>query len=184
MALSLDDEPARKDKAAPQSGWAAAIVGLVFVSGGVLGVFGDRLYTVTTVTKAKNAKLTPEEFRHGYIGFMQKRLTLTEPQVTKLGLIFDETRARMNLVRRQSAGGSERVSATKLSNFEEVRRDFLQYWRGDGNQPRWFSGEPPTSLPDACANGAGSAGYPPPTVLSLRRVWPSRRTDYNRESQT
>jgi len=74
----------------------ALYVGLVFVSGGVLGVFGDRLYTVTTVTKAKNAKLTPEEFRHGYIGFMQKRLGLTEPHVTKLGLIFDETRARMN----------------------------------------------------------------------------------------
>ena len=64
----------------------------------MLGVFGDRLYTVTTVTKAKNAKPSPEEFRRGYLGFMQKRLTLTDPQVTKLGLILDETRARMNEV--------------------------------------------------------------------------------------
>ena len=76
----------------------ALYVGLVFVSGAVLGVFGDRLYTVTTVTKAKNAKPSPEEFRRGYLGFMQKRLTLTDPQVTKLGLILDETRARMNEV--------------------------------------------------------------------------------------
>jgi hypothetical protein len=45
----------------------ALYVGLVFVSGGVLGVFGDRLYTVTTVTKAKNAKPSPEEFRRGYL---------------------------------------------------------------------------------------------------------------------
>ena len=74
----------------------ALYVGLVFVSGAVLGVFGDRLYTVTTVTKAKNAKLSPEEYRRMYMGFMQKRLGLTDPQVTKLGLIFDETRARMN----------------------------------------------------------------------------------------
>ena len=48
----------------------ALYVGLVFVSGAVLGVFGDRLYTVTTVTKAKNAKPSPEEFRRGYLGFM------------------------------------------------------------------------------------------------------------------
>lgn len=76
----------------------ALYVGLVFVSGAVVGVFGDRLYTVTTVTKAKNAKPSPEEFRRGYLSFMQKRLTLTETQVTKLGLILDETRARMNEV--------------------------------------------------------------------------------------
>ena len=74
----------------------ALYVGLVFVSGAVLGVFGDRLYTVTTVTKAKNAKPSPEEFRRGYLGFMQKRLGLNEMQVTHLGLILDETRARMN----------------------------------------------------------------------------------------
>ena len=74
----------------------ALYVGLVFVSGAVLGVFGDRLYTVTTVTKAKNAKPSPEEFRRGYLGFMQKRLGLSETQVSKLGLILDETRARMN----------------------------------------------------------------------------------------
>jgi len=74
----------------------ALYVGLVFVSGAVLGVFGDRLYTVTTVTKAKNAKPSPEEFRRGYLGFMQKRLGLSETQVNHLGLILDETRARMN----------------------------------------------------------------------------------------
>jgi len=74
----------------------ALYVGLVFVSGAVLGVFGDRLYTVTTVTKAKNAKPSPEEFRRGYLGFMQKRLGLSESQVNHLGLILDETRARMN----------------------------------------------------------------------------------------
>ena len=76
----------------------ALYVGLVFVSGAVLGVFGDRLYTVTTVTKAKNAKPSPEEFRRGYLGFMQKRLGLSDAQVTHLGLILDETRARMNEV--------------------------------------------------------------------------------------
>jgi Spy/CpxP family protein refolding chaperone len=80
----------------------ALYIALVFVSGAVLGVFGDRLYTVTTTVPSKggksNAKLSPEEFRRGYLGFMQKRLSLNESQVTQLGLILDETRARMNEV--------------------------------------------------------------------------------------
>ena len=92
--------------------------GLVFVSGGVLGVFGDRLYTVTTVTKAKNAKLSPEEYRRAYIGFVQKRLSLTEPQVTKLGLIFDETRARMNEIHERAIPEQQEI---QKSQTEKIR---------------------------------------------------------------
>jgi Spy/CpxP family protein refolding chaperone len=98
----------------------ALYVGLVFVSGGVLGVFGDRLYTVTTVTKAKNAKLSPEEFRRGYIGFMQKRLTLTEPQVTKLGLIFDETRARMNEIHERAIPEQQEIQKAQTEKIREL----------------------------------------------------------------
>jgi len=98
----------------------ALYVGLVFVSGGVLGVFGDRLYTVTTVTKAKNAKLTPEEFRRGYIGFMQKRLTLTDPQVTKLGLIFDETRARMNEIHERAIPEQQEIQKAQTEKIREM----------------------------------------------------------------
>ena len=98
----------------------ALYVGLVFVSGAVLGVFGDRLYTVTTVTKAKNAKLTPEEFRRGYIGFMQKRLSLTEPQVTKLGLIFDETRARMNEIHERAIPEQQEIQKAQTEKIREM----------------------------------------------------------------
>ena len=96
----------------------ALYVGLVFVSGAVLGVFGDRLYTVTTVTKAKNAKPSPEEFRRGYLGFMQKRLSLTDPQVTKLGLILDETRARMNEVHERTIPEQQEI---QKSQSEKIR---------------------------------------------------------------
>jgi len=99
----------------------ALYVGLVFVSGGVLGVFGDRLYTVTTVTKAKNAKQSPEEFRLRYIGFMQKRLNLTEPQVAKLGLIFDETRARMNEIHERTVPEQQEIQKEQT----EKTRDLL-----------------------------------------------------------
>lgn len=98
----------------------ALYVGLVFVSGAVLGVFGDRLYTVTTVTKAKNAKPSPEEYRRGYIGFMQKRLSLTEPQVTKLGLIFDETRARMNEIHERAVPEQQEIQRAQTEKIREL----------------------------------------------------------------
>jgi len=98
----------------------ALYVGLVFVSGAVLGVFGDRLYTVTTVaSKGKNAsKPSPEEFRRGYLGFMQKRLSLTDPQVTQLGLILDETRARMNEVHDRTIPAQQEI---QKSQSEKIR---------------------------------------------------------------
>lgn len=96
----------------------ALYVGLVFVSGAVLGVFGDRLYTVSTVTKAKNAKPSPEEFRRGYLGFMQKRLSLNDTQVTKLGLILDETRARMNEVHDRTIPEQQEI---QKSQSEKIR---------------------------------------------------------------
>jgi hypothetical protein len=100
----------------------ALYVGLVFLSGGVLGVFGDRLYTVTTVaSKGKNApKPSPEEFRRGYLGFMQKRLTLTEPQVTQLGLILDETRARMNEVHERTIPEQQEIQKTQSDKIRAL----------------------------------------------------------------
>jgi hypothetical protein len=96
----------------------ALYVGLVFVSGAVLGIFGDRLYTVTSVTKAKNAKPSPEEFRRGYLGFMQKRLSLSQEQVTHLGLVLDETRARMNEVHERTIPEQQEI---QKSQSEKIR---------------------------------------------------------------
>jgi len=99
----------------------ALYVGLVFVSGGVLGVFGDRLYTATTVaSKNTKAKPSPEEFRRGYLGFMQKRLTLTEAQVTRLGLILDETRARMNEVHERTVPEQQEIQKTQSDKIRAL----------------------------------------------------------------
>jgi hypothetical protein len=99
----------------------ALYVGLVFVSGGVLGVFGDRLYNVTTVvSKGKNAKLSPEEFRPRYIGFMQKRLGLTEPQVVRLGLILDETRARMDEIHERTLPERQEITKEQTEKIREL----------------------------------------------------------------
>jgi Spy/CpxP family protein refolding chaperone len=72
----------------------AVYIGLVFASGALLGAFGHRLYTVSSVS-AKTTR-NPEEFRRRYLAEMQRRLNLTPDQVVNLNAILDQTRARYN----------------------------------------------------------------------------------------
>jgi Spy/CpxP family protein refolding chaperone len=74
----------------------AAYIGLVFASGAVLGAFGHRLYTASSVS-AKAAK-NPVEFRKRILANMERRLNLTPDQESKVNTILDETRARFDAV--------------------------------------------------------------------------------------
>lgn len=68
-------------------------VGVIFLSGVILGVFGYRLYTASRVD-AKVAQSTGS-FRARYMAEMQLRLNLSDTQFSKLNGIMDETRDRM-----------------------------------------------------------------------------------------
>jgi hypothetical protein len=81
----------------------ALYVGLVFVSGAVLGFFSNRLYSATTVSASKSAtgtksSVTPEEFRKWLTSYYQKRLDLNVDQVQKMNLILDESQAQVKAV--------------------------------------------------------------------------------------
>ena len=78
----------------------ALYVALVFGSGILLGTFGHRFYTATTVS-AKAGPAKPAPYRARYMEESQRRLNLSEAQLTKLMQIFDETRARMDEVNRR-----------------------------------------------------------------------------------
>ena len=91
---------------------------LVFASGAVLGVFGERAYNVSAIAKAKAAKPSPEQYRRDYIEFMHKRLSLTDSQVTRLGLIFDETRALMNEIHERAIPEQQNI---RRSQTEKIR---------------------------------------------------------------
>ncbi len=71
----------------------ALYVALIFASGILVGVFGNRLYAVKTV----NAK-APEEWRKQYMAEMHRRLTLRPEQVSQLNSVLDETRTRFHEV--------------------------------------------------------------------------------------
>ena len=69
---------------------------IVFVSGGVLGFYANRLYAVSTTppSPAGKSQQSPQEFRKGLVTFYQKRLQLNEDQTQKLELILDDANAK------------------------------------------------------------------------------------------
>lgn len=92
----------------------ALYVGLVFVSGVVVGAFGDRLYTVRTV----DARPTPEEWRKKLVVEYQTRLKLTHDQVSRLNTILDETRSRVREVHEKSR---PEMDAVRQRQTEQIR---------------------------------------------------------------
>jgi hypothetical protein len=104
-------------------------VGLVFVSGAVLGFFANRLYSASAVTAltggtfynptqtAKNSPPTPEEFRKLLMGEYQKRLQLTDDQVQRMDLILDESQAQVKAVHARMDPELDAVRANQITRM-------------------------------------------------------------------
>jgi|SRR5579863_7353803 len=97
-------------------------VGLVFVSGAVLGFFANRLYSASTVSARQTAAATknpptPEEFRKWLTGYYQKRLDLTTDQVQKMNLILDESQAQVKAVHAQMDPQLDAVHANQITRM-------------------------------------------------------------------
>lgn len=120
-------------------------VGLVFVSGALLGAFSHRLYTVSGVSA--NAPRNPEEFRKRYMEEMKSRLKLTADQVTKLSVILDETRARVRSTREsiepeirkirdeQQEKVHQILSADQRPEYDKMRQEREAEIKRNGGRP-------------------------------------------------
>jgi len=93
-------------------------VGLIFASGAVLGVFGNRLYNTSTV----NAKVvkTPDEFRKMVVDEYQRRLQLTADQVQKVNLILDETQAQVKEIHAKSDPELKAVHDNQVEHMTQI----------------------------------------------------------------
>jgi Spy/CpxP family protein refolding chaperone len=93
-------------------------VGLVFLSGAVLGAFGHNLYVVSSV----NAKATKnaEEFRKRVVTEYQGRLKLTQDQVAKLNEIMDETRASVDEARQKMKPTYQRIHEEQTAKIRAM----------------------------------------------------------------
>src|SRR5258708_2342634 len=97
----------------------AVYVLLVFASGAVLGAFGHRLYTVSSVS-AKAPPKNPEEFRKKVVAEYQSRLKLSDDQVSKLNTIMDETRARVEETRQKMRPAYQKIHEEQADKIREM----------------------------------------------------------------
>jgi hypothetical protein len=105
-------------------------VGLVFLSGAVLGFFSNRLYSASAgngtgwaifspkTASAKSNPTTPEEFRKMLMGEYQKRLQLTEDQVQKMDLILDESQAQVKAIHARMDPELDAVRANQITRMK------------------------------------------------------------------
>ena len=100
----------------------ALYMGLVLVSGAVLGAFGDHLYGTYRVAPAKTGKApkSPEEVRRSIIDFWKSHLKLTDDQVIKVGLIMDETRARMDELHRGTIPAQQEIRREQMDKMRAM----------------------------------------------------------------
>jgi len=75
---------------------------LVFCSGAVVGVFGYRVYNTKVIASPRptDRKQDPEDLRKQLIDEMTREVQLNPDQVAKLGKIYDDTRERFHVVRK------------------------------------------------------------------------------------
>ena len=99
----------------------ALYAGLIFGSGILVGVFGQRLYTVNTVVA--KAPPRPDEWRKHYMEEMQGRLKLRADQVTALNTILDETRTRFHEVRERSRPEMETIRQQQTEKIRAMLDD-------------------------------------------------------------
>ena len=130
-------------------GAIALYMGLVFASGAVLGVYGQRLYSVSTVT-APTAKRrpSPEEFRKRLLTTMETRLQLSPEQVTQWGLIMDETRARF-----------EEANAKTRPEMQAIRKEENEKLRAILSPKQWAEYE--SYVKERQEKGKRVGGRPP-----------------------
>jgi hypothetical protein len=82
----------------PKSRLSAALsLLLVFLSGGVLGAFAYRLYSISPVQSGKDAgapprKLSPDEWRKKYVSDLAGAIKLDAQQIAALNGVLDRTR--------------------------------------------------------------------------------------------
>lgn len=76
----------------------ALYVGLIFVSGAVLGVFAHSLYAVAHAA-SDPVRSRPEDVRKKTLANMQSRMKLTDQQVGEINSIMDDLRAHFHEVR-------------------------------------------------------------------------------------
>jgi hypothetical protein len=98
---------------------AAFYVVLVFLSGAVVGIFGDHLYTAKAVSASVNVP-KPADYRKKYVEDMTTRVHLTSKQVNELGIILDDTRNKFREEHDRSKQQLAQIHSEQVQKIHEI----------------------------------------------------------------
>jgi hypothetical protein len=80
---------------------------LVFVSGGVVGALGYRMYSPPSARSEQ--RVNPEAWRKQYMDELRTRVNLTPDQIQKMNILLDQTDASFNQARAQHHQEIEKI---------------------------------------------------------------------------
>jgi len=103
---------------------AVMYLGLVFLSGALVGSLSYRLYAMNTVSASNGApKASPEEFRRHYIEGMRAKVNLDEKQIEEVNQILDETRAQFDEMRGRMRADGQAIQNQQVAKITAILRD-------------------------------------------------------------
>jgi len=106
---------------------------LVFVSGGVVGALGYRMYSPPSARSEQH--VNPEVWRKQYLDELRTRVNLTPDQIQKMNILLDETDASFNQARAQHHQEIEKIredhraklrtilTADQLPKYDQIRAE-------------------------------------------------------------
>lgn len=109
----------------PKSKLSAVVyLGLVFLSGALVGGLSYRLYAMNSVMAGSSApKASPEEFRRHYIEGMKTKVNLDEKQIEQVNQILDETRAQFDQMRSKMRADGQAIQNLQVAKITAILRD-------------------------------------------------------------
>jgi hypothetical protein len=91
---------------------------LVFVSGGVVGALGYRMYSPPAARS--DQRVSPEEWRRQYLNELQARVNLTPEQAQKVNVILDDIDASFNQARNKHHQEIEKIKEDHRARLRAV----------------------------------------------------------------
>jgi hypothetical protein len=120
----------------PKSRLSAALsLLLVFLSGGVLGAFTYRLYSISPVHSGKDAaapprKLSPDEWRKKYVADLAVAVKLDNQQIAALNGVLDRTRDEVDKLNEKIKSEHDAVNEKRHPDREAIHHHQVESIRG------------------------------------------------------
>jgi Spy/CpxP family protein refolding chaperone len=95
-------------------------MGLVFACGALLGALGQRVYSASSVNAANVGRPTPEETRKRSLANMKAQLGLNEDQITRIGVVMDESRVRLREARATIEPEVKKIREEQQAKIDQI----------------------------------------------------------------